>query len=243
MTGAVLERGGLVARLAAGTQDVAAAQELRYRAFVDPNGTGRDADAFDAASAHLLVERAGQLLATFRYQRFPDAGAAAQGYSGQVYDLAPLSALGGPMVEMGRFCIAPRTRDPDVLRIAWGAMTRIVDRAGAVLLFGCSSFRGTAPAPYADALALLATRHLGPAAVRPARRAPEVVALRAGPHDPARAQAAMPPLLRTYLMMGGWVSDHAVVDRGLNTLHVFTGVEIAKVPPARARALRALAAD
>ena len=44
----------------------------------------------------------------------------------------------------------------------------------------------------------------------------------------------------TYLAMGGWVSDHAVVDRDLHTLHVFTGVEIARIPAARARLLRAL---
>ena len=43
-------------------------------------------------------------------------------------------------------------------------------------------------------------------------------------------------------MMGGWVSDHAVIDARLNTLHVFTGLEIAAIPPARARALRAIAA-
>jgi putative hemolysin len=50
----------------------------------------------------------------------------------------------------------------------------------------------------------------------------------------------MPPLLRTYLMMGGWVSDHAVVDRQMNTLHVFTGLEIGAIPAARKRLLRAL---
>ena len=51
----------------------------------------------------------------------------------------------------------------------------------------------------------------------------------------------MPPLLRTYLMMGGWVSDHAVIDRQMGTLHVFTGVEIRAIPAARQRLLRALA--
>jgi hypothetical protein len=38
--------------------------------------------------------------------------------------------------------------------------------------------------------------------------------------------------------MGGWVTDHAVIDYDLNTLHVFTGVEISRVPAARARLLR-----
>jgi hypothetical protein len=33
-----------------------------------------------------------------------------------------------------------------------------------------------------------------------------------------------------------------VVDAEMNTLHVFTGVEIGKVPPERARLLRAVAA-
>jgi hypothetical protein len=40
--------------------------------------------------------------------------------------------------------------------------------------------------------------------------------------------------------LGGWVSDHAVIDPDLDTLHVFTAVEVARIPPARARALRAL---
>ena len=61
-----------------------------------------------------------------------------------------------------------------------------------------------------------------------------------GPLDSARAMASMPPLLRTYLMMGGWVSDHAVVDDKMNTLHVFTGVEIRAIPAARKRLLRAV---
>ena len=55
------------------------------------------------------------------------------------------------------------------------------------------------------------------------------------------AQRRMPPLLRTYLLMGGWVSDHAVVDNDLNTLHVFTGMEIKGIPANRKRLLRAMA--
>ena len=41
-------------------------------------------------------------------------------------------------------------------------------------------------------------------------------------------------------MMGGWVSDHAVVDRQMGTLHVFTGLEIGAIPESRKRLLRAL---
>ena len=40
--------------------------------------------------------------------------------------------------------------------------------------------------------------------------------------------------------MGGWVSDYAVVDHHMRTLHVFTGFEITKIPAARKRLLRAM---
>ena len=39
---------------------------------------------------------------------------------------------------------------------------------------------------------------------------------------------------------GGWASDHAVVDRQLNTMHLFKGVEIGAVPAARKRLLKAV---
>ena len=59
--------------------------------------------------------------------------------------------------------------------------------------------------------------------------------------DVTKALKAMPPLLRSYLLMGGWVSDHAVRDRDLGTLHVFTGLEVGRVPVRRKRVLRGLA--
>lgn len=241
--GAILSRAGLTVRLAENKSEVAEAQHLRQRAFRGGATDARDIDPFDADCDHVLVERDGALVATYRFQSFADGTAARSGYSGQFYDLAGLATIDGPMIEMGRFCLAPEEHDPDVVRIAWAAMTRIVDAASAALLFGCSSFHGNDPAPYADALGLLRDRHLAPAHLNLAAQAGETVALPHGTWDAGRAQRQMPPLLRTYLIMGGWVSDHLVVDRAMNTLHVFTGVEIAKVPPGRARALRLLAGD
>ncbi|WP_371079179.1 hypothetical protein, partial [Salmonella enterica] len=103
----------------------------------------------------------------------------------------------------------------DVLRLAWAALTRVVDAEGVVVMFGCSSFAGTDPAPYAEGMALLAARHLGPAALRPSAKVNEILTLQGRPQDPKRGMAQLPPLLRTYLAMGGWVGDHAVVDRDL----------------------------
>jgi L-ornithine Nalpha-acyltransferase len=246
-----LRRGRFAARLAATPADLDAAQRLRHLCFVTgaglpPRPKERDGDAFDARCLHVLIEEVtnGQLACCLRLMLFATGAELAQGYAAQFYDLSGLSRLSRPLAEVGRFCIHPGQRDGDALRMAWGAIAGIVDRSGVELLFGCCSFAGTDPARYQAAFAALHAGHLAPADWRPGVRAPEIVALGppAAPPDRFAALREMPPLLCSYLGLGGRVSDHAVVDRDMNTLHVLTGVEIAAIPPARARALRQVAA-
>jgi putative hemolysin len=246
-----LRKGRYRARFASCEADVAAAQELRHVAFISGTGAaaregGRDKDRFDAMCRHVLVEeaRSGRLVCCFRLMELRDGGEIGRSYAAQYYELSALKAFDGPMVEMGRFCIHPEVKDPDILRVAWGAMTRFVDENGVEMIFGCSSFHGTDAQGYLDAFAMLKERHLAPKRWLPRVKAPDVFRfarrLRRKP-DLRRAMLTMPPLLRSYLVMGGWVSDHAVVDRDLNTLHVFTGLEIRAIPEARARLLRGVA--
>ncbi|WP_170382942.1 GNAT family N-acetyltransferase [Ruegeria atlantica] len=240
----LLGKGRYRARLAQSPQDVAAAQVLRTLAF----GTEQtDQDDFDLVCEHILVEdmqHEGQLVCCFRMLTMDSGAEISRSYSSQFYDLSVLEGFEERMVEMGRFCIHPDWTDPDILRVAWGAMTAYVDQNGVEMLFGCSSFAGTETEEYLDAFAMLKHRHLAPKRWLPRVKAPDVfrfaARLRRRP-DAKKAMLRMPPLLRTYLMMGGWVSDHAVVDRHMNTLHVFTGLEIGAIPPARKRLLRAVA--
>ncbi|KZY51085.1 GNAT family N-acetyltransferase [Sulfitobacter sp. KE29] len=221
--------------------DITRAQALRTQCF--QTGTV-DRDAFDAAARHFLIEDrdSGTLVCCFRLTRFHGAELA-QSYAAQFYELSRLERMKGAMLELGRFCIHPEWQDPDIQRLAWGQLAREVDDSGAALLFGCSSFTGTDPTRYRDAFALLKQQHLAPAEWRPRVRAAEVHPYARDRHspDPRRARQQIPPLLRSYLAMGGWVSDHAVIDRQMGTLHVFTALEIAAIPPNRARLLRALA--
>jgi putative hemolysin len=236
-----LRKGALVARLAEGPADMARVMALRRAAF--PRTAGVEEDAQDALSAHVMVEGGGGLLAYFRVMLFGWGAGLAQGYAARFYDVGPLEGYARPIAEMGRFCVAPGGVHPDVLRLAWGAMARLVDQGQAGLMVGCSSFRGADWRAHRAGLALLAAEFVGPGEHLPGRKAAEVVELGlAGPvGDQRAALAALPPLLRTYLGMGGWVSDHAVVDRELDTLHVFTCVEVDRVPAARAASLRAVA--
>lgn len=233
----VFHKGRYGIRLATSEADLAACQALRHRCFFGTEGC--DADRFDDACSHVMIAGDAGLVGTFRLLLVPDGQHLAQTYAAQSYDLARLEAFPGPMVEMGRFCIESSSQDGDVLRLAWGALTQFVDDHKVALLFGCSSFEGTTPTEYDAAFGQLAARHMAPEKWAPAQKARDVVPL--SPVLQPGAAQQMPPLLRTYLMMGGWVSDHAVIDHQMNTMHVFTGLEIAKVPQARAQALRAIA--
>jgi putative hemolysin len=251
----ILRKGRHLVRLSETAEDLARAQRLRHHTFFAtrhgavPRADGQDADAFDAACRHVLVEETstGRLVCCFRLLPLTDGTQIGQSYSAQFYELSALRGYPGRMAEMGRFCIHPaHAQDPDILRVAWAAMARIVDAEGVEMVFGCSSFEGIEADRYRDAFALLGERHLAPRRWLPRIKAPRVfpyaLRLRGLRPDPKRALLTLPPLLRGYLALGGWVSDHAVVDCELNTLHVFTGLEIAAIPPARARSLRAAAA-
>ncbi len=238
-----LSRGRYRVSSAAGPEDMAEMRALRSLAFGAP--TPDDA-GFDDICTHVLVRAraGGELVCCFRMLMLEGGGDLGRSYAARYYDLSRLHSFDGRMVELGRFCIHPDRKDPDILRLAWGAMTRFVDDNGVGMLFGCSSFTGTGTEHYLDAFAMLKARHLGPKRWLPRVKAPDVfrfaARLRRKP-DMRKAMQRMPPLLKSYLMMGGWVSDHAVVDRQMNTLHVFTGVEIDAIPATRKRLLRVVA--
>ena len=227
------------ARFAQTACDLQACQQLRHRCFFGTPGV--DKDPFDAACEHLMVTNvAGQVVATARLYHMQNGAEVHTSYAAQHNDLSKISTSQDPIIEIGRFCIAPDVLDADVLRVAWGALTKAVNERGVAMLFGCTSFAGTDPASYGRVFKRLRAKHLGPAALRPLPFTDKVIPFADVPPD---GTDPMPPLLRTYLAMGGWVSDHAVIDHKMNTLHVFTCLEVASVPPLRAAALHALAED
>lgn len=246
--------GGLRARLATGDADRDAIMALRARSFPHADGSRESWDAYDSRchqvvvsglrdAAHGGAEHA--ILASLRVLIAPAAQVAEAGYAARYYDLAPVCLPGGTVAEVGRLCLAPGPRAWEALRLLLAGLGRIVDDEGAQRMIGCASFAGAGWQGHRDALALLAANHLGPARLQPGQRATEVVDYPrlAGtqPVDPRAARAAIPSLLRSYLAMGGWVSDHAVVDRELDTLHVLACVEVGSMPAARTARLRGLA--
>jgi len=237
----------LRARFAETPADVQSALTLRRTSFF--NGVGViDGDEFDHRCLHVLIEdsETTELLCCYRLLPLSSGPDVMTSYSAQFYDLSALSKFSGSMVEVGRFCIAANARDPNVLRAAWAVMTKYVDELNIELLFGCSSFKGTDASAHLESFSLLADCHLAPKLWLPKVKAAKVFHFASKQKsftDRAKALRKMPPVLKTYLSMGGWVSNHAVVDYEMNTMHVFTGLEVKNIPAARKRLLRVIAAQ
>jgi putative hemolysin len=230
--------GPLQVRLAETEGDVDAAQALRYRIFYEIMGARplpgaeqhrRDRDGFDEVCDHLLVldhsrgSGADAVVGTYRLIRRDAAARFGTFYSAAEYDIAPLIAYPGEILELGRSCVDAGYRARPVMQLLWSGIAAYVFRYDIALMFGCASLPGTDPERLAAPLSYLYYHHLAPPALR-ARALPErfVDMRRLDPTalDPNRTLAALPPLIKGYLRLGGFVGDGAVIDQQFNTTDV-----------------------
>ena len=162
------------------------------------------------------------------------------GYSAAHYDINTLENFDQPLMELGRVCMVSSLTDLDILRLVWAYLGHYFERRKIGFIFGCTSFEGIDHGKYIDCFAILRERYLGPKKLLPSVKSPSVLKFSKVFQSDINFKIGMlkmPPLLRAYLLMGGWVSDHAVIDYKLNTLHVFTGLEVSKIPHEKKRFL------
>jgi L-ornithine Nalpha-acyltransferase len=189
--------------------------------------SGRDFDAFDDICDHLLVldhsNGAEAVVGTYRLIRREAAQRLGAFYSAAEYDIAALVSYPGEILELGRSCVEPSHRPRPVLQLLWSGIAAYVFHYQIALLFGCASLPGTDPDALAEPLSYLYHHHLAPPALRAralAERYVEMRRLDAGAIDPVRTPATLPPLIKGYLRVGGFVGDGAVIDEQFNTTDV-----------------------
>lgn len=225
-------------RLAESDDEVRAAQELRYRVFYTERGAqptpemadaGRDFDAFDPHCEHLLViDRskglgAAGVVATYRLMRREHADAVGRFYTSDEYDIAPVLAYQGNVLELGRSCIDTAHRNKATMQLLWRGIAAYVFHHDIGLMFGCASLQGTEPEKMALPLSYLYHNHLAPEDLRPRALPDRYVSMdlmKPEEIHPVRGLASVPPLVKGYLRLGGWVGDGAVVDHQFNTTDV-----------------------
>lgn len=233
--------GSLTAAVARDSDALDAVLTLRQERFRSRSG-GQDLDRFDQGCSHVMISDAARVLATARVRLMHQCADMQDSYAAQFYDFKALFDKDAVVLEIGRLCIsAAHCHDPDILRMLLAAVTRIVLAHDVSVMIGCSSLSGADIQTHKPVLRYLAAHHLAPAPHLLRGRCDSVPLPRSGPV--ADVSAHLPPLLRLYLGLGGWVSDHAVRDTDLDTLHVFTAVEVARIPATRRRFLEALASD
>jgi len=233
-----LRSGSLGVRIAGSAAEVEAAQALRWRVFYEEMGarpdaataaSRRDADGYDPVADHLLVldhslgEGAAAVVGTYRLIRRAAADRVGRFYSASEYDLSPILALGDGLLELGRSCVDEGYRTRGTLQLLWQGIAAYVFQHRIALMFGCASLPGTDPDALAEPLTYLHAAHLAPPELRP--RALPQLHVPMDRMDPAavnarRVLAELPPLVKGYLRLGGFVGDGAVVDRQFNTTDV-----------------------
>ncbi len=233
-----LRAGNLGVRIAETAEEVDAAQALRFRVFYEEMGahpdaetqaSARDRDAFDAVADHLLVidhdlgEGPASVVGTYRLIRREAARAVGGFYSAAEYDISPLLARPEEVMELGRSCVAEAYRTRGTLQLLWRGIAAYVFRHRISLMFGCASLPGTDLDALAPQLTYLHLNHLAPPALRPRALAHRFVAmdrLEAGQVDMKAAMVSLPPLIKGYLRLGGFVGEGAVIDEQFNTTDV-----------------------
>jgi putative hemolysin len=233
-----IQSGRLQVRLAESDADIDAAQALRYRIFYENLGAQplpelarrrRDADRFDDGCDHLLVLDhsrgigADAAVGTYRLIRRDTAAHLGGFYSANEFDISPLVVHPGEILELGRSCVDPAYRQRAAMQLLWSGIAAYVFHYNIDLMFGCASLPGTDPDALAVPLSYLHHHHRAPPVLRPRARAERYVdmcRLDRCAIDSTRAAAALPPLIKGYLRLGGFVGDGAVIDKQFNTTDV-----------------------
>ncbi len=242
--------GSLETRLARNEREIDAAQQVRFRVFVEEMGARlpadamrrrRDVDAFDAVCDHLLVldnaiegDPEDQIVGTYRLLRQETASANKGFYSASEFDIEGLIARhpGKRFMELGRSCVLPEYRTKRTVELLWQGNWAYAVRHRMDAMIGCASFSGIQPEAHALALSFL--HHTCGAkgdwlaeALPELYREMDMMPLEA--INPRRALNAMPPLIKGYMRLGAMFGEGAVVDHAFNTTDVLVILPVSAI--------------
>ncbi|MET1028866.1 MAG: GNAT family N-acyltransferase, partial [Dongiaceae bacterium] len=204
-------------------------QEMTAQPTADMAIQQRDFDSFDPFCDHLIIidhdlsSGPAGIVATYRLLRREGAARRGQFYSIDEYDIGAITAHPGEILELGRSCVDARYRTKAAMQLLWKGITDYVVYHKIEIMFGCASLPGTDPVQHQIPLSYLYHRHLAPPEFRPRAlpdRYVDMNMLQPEALDDKRALVALPPLIKGYLRLGGFVGDGAVVDHQFGTTDV-----------------------
>lgn len=228
------------------SEDIKAAQALRYQVFFEEMGARAsaetiasrlDADEFDAVCDHLLVvehqsnsghgngreDNNYKVVGTYRLLRHCAMEQIGRFYTDSEFDISLIKQYEGEILEVGRSCVHQDFRNRAVMQLLWRGIGAYVVKFNIGLMFGCASFHGTSPQEHAMALSYLHHYHLAPKELCPralADRYVEMNLLSKEEVDAKEVFSNLPPLIKGYLRLSGYIGAGAVIDPDYNTTDV-----------------------
>lgn len=235
-----IDAGRFTVRLAESDEDVAAAQRLRYRVFVEEMGAKpsaedaevrRERDAFDEHFDHLLLidnevtpeDPLDGVAGVYRLLRGAVAKEGCGFYGEAEYDLTKIREYPRETVELGRSCVDVDYRGGAAMHLLWTGLGQYVADHDIEIMFGVASFHGSDPEALALPLSYLHHNHLAPDDLRVRTQDEFFVPMDMLPADQITRAAAMkeiPTLIKAYIRLGGFVGEGAYVDHAFNTVDV-----------------------
>jgi putative hemolysin len=180
---------------------------LRYDVFLAAHALGsgemRDEDIYDQHADHLIVKAENRIVGTYRLlpvDRILNAGLIP--YSANEFDLAALIESFDPRtaVELGRSCVHPAYRNGSIPKLLWNAIASYMNESGrseafgSVSVFNVNHDEAVGLSQYLREQGAWAESFPCPALV-PAEGD-------AGVYSKDHIKGLLPPLLRSYLMLG-----------------------------------------
>jgi putative hemolysin len=224
-------------RFASTTEDIHAAQTLRFLVFNLELEEGlessfltfRDEDAYDAVCSHLLVESDGEVVGTYRMQTGLQAEKHIGFYSAQEFDLSPFEPIRNQVLELGRACVHQNHRNLSVLSMLWRGIAQYSRSQGCRYLLGCSSLTSQNPAEGLALYKTLAKNH----------GAPDHLLTQPLPGWECSAPDSdleevnspkVPKLLNAYLSIGAKICAPPAMDREFKTIDFLTLLDLENLP-------------
>lgn len=241
----VAENDTYLLKFAENSDEILAAQKLRYRVFnceqkrglESANDAEFDRDEFDEGAAHLIVfDKANDLpIGTYRAIGQPGNDPEKM-YSAREYEVNGIERYLPQIIEVGRSCVDKDYRNGAVVAFLWNGMAAITLRSGCRYLCGCVSLEEDDPA-----VAWAVYRSLRDSGLffpdvnfkprpqfsfpRPDEAAIEIVL-----HDTAHLRAAMPPLLKGYINIGAKLLGEPAFDYEFGSIDLPVMVDMWRLP-------------
>ncbi|MDE1163913.1 MAG: GNAT family N-acetyltransferase [Pseudomonas sp.] len=227
-----------------GPQALREAQMLRFSVFSGEFNAklkgaefGLDMDDYDSHCRHIGVRdlASGELVATTRLLDHQAARGLGRFYSEEEFSLHGLGHLQGPILEIGRTCVAPAYRNGGTIAVLWGELAEVLNEGGYSYLMGCASIPMQDGGIQAHAIMQrLRERYLCNQHLRAEPKNPLPVL-----DLPGNVIAEMPPLLKAYMRLGAKICGEPCWDEDFQVADVFILLKRDDLCPRYARHFKA----